>query len=211
MNQDPLRRVQEILHDLVFFLQDNISWEQFLTDCLFAVVSAVILVAFWNKVKQRFLIDSNRVPFVDIDMHNQRIRNIGSESATNILLFHIVDNHDDEHTQIHFMNDIPSLLSGESIEGRLTMDTCFWPEFFLLQYTNAVGMTFWSVVAPSNNRGDPPVIHPPHKPGWFRRPLPSYPSTRNFRYPLWMKRKLKVHPLVDRLKIRWAMKKHGMQ
>lgn len=59
MNQDPLRRVQEILHDLVFFLQDNISWEQFLTDCLFAVVSAVILVAFWNKVKQRFLIDSN--------------------------------------------------------------------------------------------------------------------------------------------------------
>ena len=140
MNQDPLRRVQEILHDLVFFLQDNISWEQFLTDCLFAVVSAVILVAFWNKVKQRFLIDSNRVPFVDIDMHNQRIRNIGSESATNILLFHIVDNHDDEHTQIHFMNDIPSLLSGESIEGRLTMDTCFWPEFFLLQYTNAVGI-----------------------------------------------------------------------
>lgn len=93
----------------------------------------------------------------------------------------------------------------------LTMDTCFWPEFFLLQYTNAVGMTFWSVVAPSNNRGDPPVIHPPHKPGWLRRPLPSYPSTRNFRYPLWMKRKLKVHPLVDRLKIRWAMKKHGMQ
>lgn len=152
MNQDPLRRVQEILHDLVFFLQDNISWEQFLTDCLFAVVSAVILVAFWNKVKQRFLIDSNRVPFVDIDMHNQRIRNIGSESATNILLFHIVDNPDDEHTQIHFMNDSPSLLSGESIGGCLTMDTCFWPEFFLLQYTNAVGMTFWSVVAPSNNK-----------------------------------------------------------
>ncbi|MDR2973475.1 MAG: hypothetical protein LBV00_02000 [Propionibacteriaceae bacterium] len=159
-----------------------------------ALLAALISLAFWNRVKQRFLVGANRVPFVELDQSAQNVRNIGSETFVNGALYHLRIETGRKTTEVAFVCALPNLMSGEAKKVEALTDCgVIGEELFLIQYHNVIGMPFGALVEPAYPRGDNQILHSPRllcrRSRWAT--LGSRPDLRDeLPVPCWMRKEL---------------------
>jgi len=195
-------------------------WKGFFTNVSSAVIVALLaggaLLLFWGRVKQRLLVDGNRIPLVEFDHTGQVVRNIGTETAVNGCLYHIIIR-EFRKAEVRFVTSLPNLMSGEA-QKVVALTDCgvtYW-ELFLLQYNNATGATFQALIEPPSPADTPQVMYPPHRLTCLQskqrfEPVPDCdPSAR---WPLklrrWMKRDFELR-LVDKRRLRKLRKQWNL-
>ena len=140
---------------------ENIA-QAILANTITGLLAAGALLLVWGRLKQRLLVDANKVPLVELNHENQSVRNVGSETALNCQLYHMVVEGRKAHVRL--AASLPNLMSGEiqQVEAP-TYCGVIYQEVFLLQYNNATGSTFQALIELVQPRGDAQVVHPPYR------------------------------------------------
>jgi hypothetical protein len=138
-----------------------------------AVISAVALgrLSFaalglaGGRIRQRWLVDRNRVPFVELDHQRQVVRNIGAETAINIALYRLSTFWGAECESV-CLKCWSSLLPGEKRRAKaLTVCGLQGREALLVQYQNIAGTLFTSVTLAAEPSGDAQRLALPRRGG----------------------------------------------
>lgn len=136
-----------------------------LSSLISAAVAAVVFLLFWSKMKKRFLDDRYKIPLVDINPQKDKVRNVGQETAINVLVFHIKEEIPELTGREGFTGrlcaHLPNLIPGETYETDMVLESCYNNEFFLIQYSNLSGVVFWCLQFADDGKGNPLVTIPP--------------------------------------------------
>nr|WP_304141285.1 hypothetical protein [Finegoldia magna] len=131
-----------------------------------ALMSFILCFLGLDRIKQYLLSKSSKIPYVEFNLDNHYVRNIGLESATDIQLFKIdfsLDNNFD-YIQLKHIDSLPNLIQNQKENIQYITDDCLTVHeyCFLLQYSNISGMYFWTLIIPTSPRGDNFVQINPH-------------------------------------------------
>lgn len=192
MPNNPLNQINAINWSTVF--------QNVFSTLIAAAIAAMVFLFFWAKVRKHFLDDRYKIPLVEINPHTHVVRNIGQETALNILIFHIRKEIPELSKKrgytLHLRTYTPNLIPGESFDIDITLESCFNEEFFLIQYVNLSGVNYWCLQFAGDGRGNP----------WTT--IPPYRIRQSRALPLYIGDKHRIHiPLRLRLQIRSIKKK----
>ncbi|WP_240612489.1 hypothetical protein [Gardnerella vaginalis] len=131
-----------------------------------ALMSFILCFLGLDRIKQYLLSKSSKIPYVEFNLDNHYVRNIGLESATDIQLFKIdfsLDNNFD-YIQLKHIDSLPNLIKNQKEDIQYIPDDCLTVHeyCFLLQYSNISGMYFWTLIIPTSPRGDNFIQINPH-------------------------------------------------
>lgn len=119
-----------------------------------------------DKIGQYILPENNKIPYIELDLNKQVVRNIGMEAATDIELFKINFPLDNSFNYMHVAHicALPNLIQNQKENIQYIPDDCLCNSeyYFLLQYSNINGLYFWSLVIPCSARGDNSILVEPH-------------------------------------------------
>ncbi len=159
MPDNPLNQINAINWSTVF--------QNVVSTLIAAAIAAMVFLFFWAKVRKHFLDDRYKIPLVEINPHTHVVRNIGQETALNIVIFHVCEEIPQLSGQMGlttlFRTSIPNMAPGESSHFSVKCQTCFNQEFFIAQYSNLSGVNYWCIQLAPDGKGNPWATIPPYR------------------------------------------------
>ena len=188
-----------IVWDKLLVLIDDINWasivQSILSTLLAAALTAIVFLLFWSKIRKRFLDDRYKIPLIDINSLDHKVRNIGQETALNVLIFHIRKEIPELTKKrgftLRFKAAVPNLVPGESYAIDTTLESCFNEEFFLIQYANLSGIVYWCLQFAGDGRGNPWATIPPYRIRSSKKLPPYIGDEHRLRVPLFLQHQIR--------------------
>lgn len=152
----------------------NVNLDNLVNGIIISVASSLLIAVLYfifrvfrlDKISQYILPENNKIPYIELDLNKQVVRNIGIEAATDIELFKInfpLDNSFNYMNVAHICT-LPNLIQNKKENIQYITDDCLTVHeyCFLLQYSNISGMYFWTLIIPTSPRGDNFIQINPH-------------------------------------------------
>ena len=152
----------------------NVNLNNLVNSIIISVASSLLITGLYfifrvfrlDNIGQYILPENNKIPYVELDLNKQIVRNIGTEAATDIELFKINFPLDNSFNYMHVSHicALPNLIQKQKENIQYIPDDCSTVHeyCFLLQYSNISGMYFWTLIIPTSPRGDNFIQINPH-------------------------------------------------
>lgn len=152
----------------------NVNLNNLVNSIIISVASSLLITGLYfifrvfrlDNIGQYILPENNKIPYVELDLNKQIVRNIGTEAATDIELFKINFPLDNSFNYMHVAHiyALPNLIQKQKENIQYIPDDCLTVHeyCFLLQYSNISGMYFWTLIIPTSPRGDNFIQINPH-------------------------------------------------
>lgn len=152
----------------------NINLNNLVNSIIISVASSLLITGLYfifrafrlYNIGQYILPENNKIPYVELDLNKQIVRNIGMEAVTDIELFKINFPLDNSFNYMHvaYICALPNLIQNQKENIQYIPNDCLTVHeyCFLLQYSNISGIYFWTLIIPTSPRGDNFIQINPH-------------------------------------------------